>query len=235
MSRGPRRGAGVLVAVVVVLAGCRDGSEPRATSTAPVPTTTTAAAPVLPPLPTPDTTPVVLEADVDQLVLTEADLAPILSGFQRVPDGAYPGTGPLDLETAASAEVDAAREAERLVSFGFESGFGVAFEADDGRVATCAVYRFRDAAAAGFYVLDGAERLLARTGTPFDVTDPPGAFGFTQVDETEAGSFVGHGVVFTVGAHFFVCVVGGPGSSASADDARALASAQSARARTFVR
>jgi hypothetical protein len=225
------------VLVLVACAGGGDDADPatRSSTSTSVTTESTAVAPTVPNLPVPDTTPVVLEAPVEQLVLTQADIDQILPGFTHVDDGTFVGTGPLDLATAASAEVDAQKESDRLESFGFDAGYGTAFEADDGRVATCSVYRFRDASAAGFYLLDGAERLLARAATPFDVTEPTGAFGFTQIDETVAGSFVGHGVVFTVGEHFFVCVVGGPGSSTTPDDVRAVARAQASRARSFAR
>ena len=175
-----RRSWGARVATTAVI-------EMPATSTSAASTTSTTIANPVPALPVPDTTPVVLEAPVDQLVLTQTDIDRILPGFRHVPDGTFVGTGPLDLATAASAEVDAEKESDRLESFGFAAGFGTAFEADDERVATCSVYRFRDTSAAGFYLLDGAERLLARAATPFDVTDPTGAFGFTQIDETDRG------------------------------------------------
>lgn len=204
--------AGVLAAAVLV-SGCSEGDDRAAapavtTTTAPAPTATTTTRP--PVAPTPETT------AMDDLLPDDA-----LPGFTRVPDGTR-GAGPLDLEAAAAAERDTQAERAVLSTRGFTGGVARVWAGPGDDTVYVALYEFRDAAGAAAYLADGRELLEARRVREFPV-DVAGAFGFTEVDETSAGAFVGHAVAFTVANRYGLVIVGGDGSRRTPDDARDVA------------
>jgi hypothetical protein len=181
---------------------------------------------------TPTTLPVEVaeEVPMDQLLIDDRTVGDVLPGMVRAPDELL-GTGPLDLERAVAAEAD--REAERalLTTRGFEEGFSRGFVDDAGDTVIVQVYRFGDADGAAAYVVDGAEQLLGRGATPYDVTPLPGALGFSAAD----GDFEAHGVTFAVGRHHVLVVVGSPTGSRTSEEARLVALAQHDHLLTLVR
>ncbi|MEO1060436.1 MAG: hypothetical protein AAFZ07_03380 [Actinomycetota bacterium] len=181
---------------------------------------------------TPATTPVEIaeEVPMDQLLIDEITVSSLLVDMRLAGDELL-GTGPMDLERAAAAERDVDAERAVLTTRGFEEGFSRGFQADDGGIVLLQVYRFGDADGAAAYLLDGAEHLLGRGATPYDVAPLAGALGFTDVD----GDFEGHGVTLSVGRHHVLVIVGGPPGTRSSDDARAVALAQHEHLLTLVR
>lgn len=181
---------------------------------------------------TPTTIPIEIaeEVPMDQLLIDETTVSSLLTDMRLASDELL-GTGPMDLERAAAAEQDIEAERAVLTTRGFEEGFSRGFQADDGGIVLLQVYRFGDADGAAAYLLDGAEHLLGRGATPYDVAPLAGALGFTDVD----GDFEGHGVTLSVGRHHVLVVVGGPPGSRTADDARAVALAQHEHLLTLVR
>lgn len=152
---------------------------------------------------------------------------PVLEGF--VPADDVIGTGPLDLDAAASAEDDPAAERALLETRGFERGSSRAWIDPGQDVVYIAIYDFVDAAGAAAYLADGSETLLARGASPFDVPEVEGAVGFTTIEESAGGTFTAHAVAFTRGEHWVLSLVGSPGSGRTPDDARAVAAAQAER------
>jgi hypothetical protein len=152
-----------------------------------------------------------------------------LPGFTRVPDGTR-GAGPLDLEAAAAAEQDVQAERAVLQTRRFRRGVARVWTGPDGDADTVyvAIYEFADAAGASAYLEDGRELLEARRVTEFPV-DLPGAFGFTQVDESGADPFAGHAVALTSGSRYALVVVGGDPGRRTPDEARTVAVAVAAR------
>lgn len=202
-----------MLALATAVTGCSSDDDaaprpataatPSATRTPPTPSTSPSAAP-----PTPET-------------LTVHDLLPetTLPGFDRVPDGRR-GAGPLDLDDAAGAERDAAAERSLLTTRGFERGLARVWTGPEDDTVYAAVYEFADAAGASAYLADGRETLQARRVREFPVEQ---GFGFTQVDETSQGAFVGHAVAFTAGHRYALVIVGGDGSRRTPDEARDVA------------
>ena len=136
----------------------------------------------------------------------------------------------LDLEAAAAAEQDVPAERAVLETRRFERGASRTWTGGDGDVAYVAVYRFADAAGATAYLADGAENLEARQASRFDVAEIPGALGFSTVEESGGGAFTTHAVAFTRGPLWFLVLVGSAGSTRTAEEAKAIAVAQSGRA-----
>jgi hypothetical protein len=58
----------------------------------------------------------------------------------------------------------------------------------------------------------------------YDAPDIAGARGFSQVQRSDAGSTVSHGVVFVHGDRFYLVFVSARDSAASVDDANTIAS-----------
>ena len=172
---------------------------------------------------TPGTAPVEIaeEVPMDQMLIDEITVSSTLDGMRLAPDELL-GTGPMDLDRAAAAERDADAERAVLTTRGFEEGFSRGFQHADGGIVLLQVYRFVDADGAAAYLLDGAEHLLGRGATPYDVAPLAGALGFTDVD----GDFEAHGVTLSVGRHHVLAVVGGAPGSHTPDDARRIALAQ---------
>lgn len=152
---------------------------------------------------------------------------PVLDGF--APADHVLGTGPLDLDAAASAEDDPAAERALLETRGFERGSSRAWIDPGQDVVYIAIYDFVEAAGAAAYLADGSETLLARGASPFDVPEVEGAVGFTTIEESAGGTFTAHAVAFTRGEHWVLSLVGSPGSGRTPDDARAVAAAQAER------
>jgi hypothetical protein len=208
-----------VLALAAVLASCSSGDDDAraavpTTPAPPSPTTTTRA-----PLPrTPETD------ALDALLPDDA-----LPGFTRVPDGTR-GAGPLDLDAAAAAERDVHAERAVLQTRRFRRGIARVWTGpdDDADTVYVAIYEFADAAGASAYLEDGRELLEARKVTTFPV-DLPGAFGFTQIDESRADPFAGHAVAFTSGNRYALVIVGGDPGRRVPDEARAVATAVAAR------
>lgn len=200
------------LSTVTVTDGPTDSDEPEAA-------TTTTTSPI-----TPSTTPLQVRPEIplDQLLLDEIALRPLIPGFSLAPDSLL-GTGPIDIETAAAAEADSEAELALLETRSFEVGFSRAFERD-GDVVFLQVYRFGDADDAIAYLLDGADTVLARGAEPYDVGDLPGALGFTEGNP--ATGFVGHVVTFTVGRHHLLVIAGSSAAGLDSSDARAVAQEQ---------
>ena len=196
-----------LAGALALLAGCSSSSDDPPTAR---PTTETSA---------PSSSTPIAMTDTDLL------LRDVLPGFARAPDDAF-DTGPLDLAAAAAAERDADAERTVLETRGFVGGEARAWTGPDDDTVYAAVYEFASAAGAAAYLEDGRELLLARRVRTFPVDEPGGAFGFTQVDETAEGAFVGHAVAFVDGERYFLVIVGGDGSRRTADEARELARRQ---------
>lgn len=195
--------------VAVVLAACSGGGAATTTTEAPEelelePATTTTTTPE--------------DTAVAELLLDET-----LPGFA-------PGElQVLDLEAAAEQEQDVEAERAVLETRRFERGAARAWTSGDD-VAYVAAYRFAAPADATAYLADGAETLQARGATLFDVPEVPGALGFTTLEESTEGSFTTHAVAFTRGPLWFLVLVGSSGPGRTAEEARALAAAQSGRA-----
>lgn len=158
---------------------------------------------------------------------------PVLKGFKVAPDGDYEGTGALSLQDAARAEDDFEAEESLLSTRGFEAGFGRVFNNAQDDVIFVTVYRFAEASGAAAYLVDGAERLLARGAVKFPVDQPEDAFGFTQTETQRDETFTGHGVAYAFGQFVFLIVAGSTDASLTVDDARAVAYAQAKRALQF--
>ena len=150
-----------------------------------------------------------------------------LPGFTPSDDDRFV-TGPLDLEAAAHAERDVEQERTGLETRGFEAGYAGAWTNPSGDVVLVTLYRFGKPGGAAAYLADGRENLLARTAQPFDVPEVPGAFGFTDVDESGDSPFTAHAVAFSVGDVHALVIVGSSGSGRTADEARQVAAAQAA-------
>lgn len=189
--------------VAVALAACSD-DDPEAVE--PMPTVE------LEPETTTTTTP-------EDTAVTEVLLDETLPGF--VPDDVLL----LDLELASQQEQDVEAEKALLETRRFERGASRSWTSEDD-VAYVAAYRFASPEDATAYLADGAETIEARGATPFPVPDIPGAVGFTTAEE----SFTTHAVAFTRGPMWFLVLIGSPTGARTADDARALAAAQSGRA-----
>lgn len=172
---------------------------------------------------TPTTLPVEVaeEVPMDQLLIDDRTLSGVLPAMALAPDDLL-GTGPLDLERAVAAEADTEAERALLTTRGFDEGFSRGFVDDVGDTVIVQVYRFADADGAAAYVVDGAEQLLGRGATPYDVAPLPGALGFSAAD----GTFEAHGVTFAVGRHHVLVVVGSANGSRTAEEARLVALAQ---------
>ena len=212
--REPAVRVACLVGAVALLAGCSSSADP-------------------PPAATPNSTATSTSTTMRSIAVTDTDLLlpDALPGFTRAPDAAF-GTGPLDLAAAAAAERDAEAERTVLETRGFVGGEARAWTGPDDDTVYAAVYEFGSAAGAAAYLEDGRELLLARRVRTFPVDEPMGAFGFTQVDETADGAFVGHAVAFVDRERYFLVIVGGDGSRRTADEAREVARRQWQRARS---
>ena len=224
--RGAARAAVALTAVLALTAAAssdlsRKSSPQRADSAkssagvdpAPATTQTHASVPRTP------------ETDALDALLPDAPLP----GFTRVPDGTR-GAGPLDLDAAAAAEQDAPAERAVLQTRRFRRGIARVWTGpdDDSDTVYVAIYEFADAAGASAYLEDGRELLQARKVTEFPV-ELPGAFGFTQVDESGADPFAGHAVAFTSANRYALVIVGGDPGRRTPDEARTVAAAVAAR------
>jgi hypothetical protein len=152
-----------------------------------------------------------------------------LPGFTRVPDGTR-GAGPLDLDAAAAAEHDTQAERAVLETRHFRRGIARVWVGPDdpGDTVYIAIYEFADAAGASANLEDGRELLEARKVTRFPV-DVPGAFGFSQIDESGAGPVAGHAVAFTSANRYALVIVGGEPGRRTPDEARSVAAAVAAR------
>lgn len=181
---------------------------------------------------TPATTPVEIaeEVPMDQLLIDQITVSSVLAGMRLAPDELL-GTGPMDLDRAAAAERDVDAERAVLTTRGFEEGFSRGFQDDANGIVLLQVYRFADADGAAAYILDGAEHLLGRGASPYDVAPLAGALGFTDVD----GDFEAHGVTLAVGRHHILVVVGGAPGARSPEDARRVALAQHEHLLSLVR
>ncbi len=181
---------------------------------------------------TPGTAPVEIaeEVPMDQMLIDEITVSATLADMRLAPDELL-GTGPMDLERAAAAERDVDAERAVLTTRGFEEGFSRGFQDDRGGIVLLQVYRFADADGAAAYLLDGAEHLLGRGASPYDVAPLAGALGFTDVD----GDFEAHGVTLSVGRHHVLVVVGGEPGSHTPEEARQVALTQHEHLLSLVR
>jgi hypothetical protein len=202
------------LALATAVAGCSDDDEDGAVrpSAAATPSTTRRVA-------TPSTSPSASPPTPETRALDDLLPETTLPGFDRVPDGRR-GAGPLDLDAAAAAERDTAAERALLTTRGFERGVARVWSGPEDDTVYVAVYEFADDAAASAYLADGRETLQARQVREFPVEQ---GFGFTQVDETSQGAFVGHAVAFTAGHRYALVIVGGDGSRRTPDEARDVA------------
>lgn len=228
VQRRERRISGAVIALAAVLAlaavvtSCSSGGDDAPAATATTTTTTvssTTTTTTRPPVPhTPETD------ALDALLPDDT-----LPGFTRVPDGAR-GAGPLDLAAAAAAERDSNAERAVLETRRFRRGVARVWTGPDDAADTVyvAIYEFAAAAGASAYLEDGRELLEARKVSEFPV-DLPGAFGFTQVDESGSDPFAGHAVAFTRDNRYALVIVGGDPGRRTPDEARAVAAAVAAR------
>lgn len=98
-------------------------------------------------------------------------------------------------------------------------------------VGYASVSEFVAPADAAAYLVDGVTTIEARGARVYDVAEPVGGKGFSQVGEAAAdeGSTVSHGVVFVDGERFFLVFVSGRDSSVdptlAAEAARSVAGA----------
>lgn len=148
-------------------------------------------------------------------------------GFERADDALNAGI--LDLDAAAAAETDVAAERALLSAEGFERGASRAWVGPGQDVVYLAVYEFETAEGASAYLAEGAEKLVSRGATTFEVLELEGATGFTTVEESPEGDFTAHAVSFTQGRRWVLALVGSPASTRTPDDARSVAIAQGAR------
>ncbi len=204
-------------------------TDPVTTTTAPVttttaPVTTTTAPPPADPRLVSALRPADLppELPVDDLLLDAPVVAAVVPGAERAPDDLL-GTGPLDLDRAAAAEVDATAERALLETRGFRRGVSRAFTTPAGDTVYLQAYELRDADAAATYLVDGADMILARAGQPYEVDGLPGAMGFTQVDRAGGGAFTAHGVAFAHDRLHLLVVVGSAEATRTPAEAAALA------------
>jgi hypothetical protein len=203
--------------VAVALAACSD-DDPSPAAGGTTTTTTTEEPSELELEPETSTTTTPEDTAVTELLLDET-----LPGF-------VPGdVAVLDLEAAAQQEQDVEAERALLSTRHFERGASRAWASGDD-VAYVAAYRFAGAEDATAYLADGQETIEARGATPFAVPEVPGALGFTTIEESADGVFTTYAVAFTRGPLWFLVLVGSPGSERTAEEARALAIAQSGRA-----
>jgi hypothetical protein len=168
--------------------------------------------------------PVALDEELAAVLIDEP-----IAGFTRLAGEA--GEEALDLAAAAGEEDDDQAERALLETRGFERGYQRSWERGD-EVAVATVYQFDTAASATAYVEDGLITLEGFGAERFTVPEVAGSTGFSQVGEGESGAMVSHGVVFARGNRFFLVFVSGSASGVTADDARALAAAQSTRVET---
>jgi hypothetical protein len=151
--------------------------------------------------------------------------ADVASGWTRVADDPNRHLGRLDLAAAAAAENDAAAERALLETRRFERGQARAWRAEDGRVAYASVYEFDSPDNARAYLGDGLTTIEARGARMYDIPEINGSRGFSQAEHSNSGSTVSHGAVFVRGARFYLVFVSARDSAATADDARAVATA----------
>lgn len=224
---GRRLVAGLLL--VASLAGCGGGDDGPDDGTAapPVepggddPDEATSGTLELAPASTTTTTPA--DRAVAELLLEELPLP----SFQRADD--VLAAGPLDLEAAAAGELDVEAERSLLEARGFERGASRAWLGPAQDVVYLAIYDFADADGAAAYLRAGADTLLDRGATPFEVPEVDGAVGFTTVEEGPDGTFTAHAVAFARGDRWALTLVGSPSSARSPEDARAVAAEQADR------
>jgi hypothetical protein len=208
------------LALGAVLASCSSGGDDAPAAAAPPTTAATSTTTTTRP-------PVARTPETDALDALRPD--DTLPGFTRVPDGTR-GAGPLDLDAAAAAERDAQAERAVLQTRRFQRGVARVWTSpgDRGDTVYVAIYEFADPAGASAYLEDGRELLEARKVSEFPV-DVPGAFGFTQVDESGPDPFVGNAVAFTSGNRYALVIVGGEPGRRTPDEARGVAAAVAAR------
>lgn len=147
-----------------------------------------------------------------------------------VPTGEPDDSGPLDLEEAAAVEPDSAAERSVLETRRFQRGYSRSWRHADGATVVAFVYQFADAAGAVAYLVDGFLTLEGFGAQFFEVPAVTGARGFSQADSSGDQPQVVHGVGFTRGNRFFLVFRSSLGSTATPDDARALAETQAALA-----
>lgn len=157
---------------------------------------------------------------VAELLLEELPMA----SFERADD--VLGAGSLDLEAAAAAESDVEAERALLAARGFERGASRAWLGPAQDVVYLAIYDFADADGAAAYLRAGADALLERGATPFEVPEVDGALGFTTVEEGPDSTFTAHAVAFARGDRWVLTLVGSPGAGRPPEDARAVAAEQ---------
>lgn len=203
-----------IVAAALLTSCSSDSEKPRATARS---TTSTTSAPAS------TSTTVAPEASDQQLAA--ALLSDPGPGFHPVDDPAH--TGPLDLDAASHAEADVRAERALLQTRGFVRGYQRSWANGTDRSVLVAIYRFATAEGAAAYQQDGIITATGYGAQPFDVPAVPGAKGMSEVGSGARGSTVAHAVVFTKGDRFFLVVVTSTNSSATPDDARALALKQS--------
>jgi hypothetical protein len=162
-------------------------------------------------------------ASVADVGLGEALPATVLDGWERVPDDPAHQLGPLDLNAASEAEQDSSAERALLETRQFTRGQARAWRSQASEVAYSSVYEFATNAGAAAYLSDGMTTIEARGARLYEVQDLPGARGFSQADQSSAGSSVSHGVAFVRGARFYLVFVSGRDSRTGADEARAAA------------
>jgi hypothetical protein len=232
-------GVAALVAVVLTLAACssdgsagQDGGDGAGSSSTATTggsgdgdTTTTSEGTTTTSAPTTTST-VAPQPDDEVLAAVLLDEVPA-SGFQLLTAPA--STGPLDLAAAAAFESDDDAERQLLETRGFQRGYIRSWSDGAGGAIVLEVYRFATPEGASAYQQDGLLTLEGFGAQLFDVTDIPGAQGFSQVASGEGATDV-YGVAFNHEGLFFLVLVTAPGSGASADDARTLATAQAAQA-----
>lgn len=227
-------GAAALVAAVLAVAACSsdgDDASPTTTSTSAASsddgTTTTTTSDGTTTTAAPTTTSTVAPKPEDEvLAAVLLDEVPA-SGFELLTAPA--STGPLDLAAAAAFESDDDAERQLLETRGFQRGYIRSWADGTGGAIVLEVYRFASADGASAYQADGLLTLEGFGAELFDVADIPGAKGFAQVAAGEGATNV-YGVVFNHEGLFFLVLVTAPGSGASADDARTVATAQAVRA-----
>lgn len=138
----------------------------------------------------------------------------VLHGFTLADD--VTGSGPLDLEAAATASNDVAAERTSLETHGFVRGISRSWANPASDTVYVALYEFRDAAGAAGYAAAQAAALAAHGATPF-----PG--GFTTVEREGTASLTTHAAIRQEGRWWVLALVASESGDRTPADATGIA------------
>jgi hypothetical protein len=188
--------AGLLAAAT--LTGCGGSSGPSGDRLRLAPSTTTTTTPAT-------------EALAARLPTT------VLDGFTRA-DAAV-GSGPLDLEAAATSANDVAAERERLRARGFVRGLSRSWvSAASADTVYVAVYEFRDAAGAAAYAADQAAALDAAGAIPFG-----SGGGSTTIEPDGEATLTTHAAIRQEGTRWALVLVASERGDRTPEEAKQIA------------